>query len=89
MRKGSIDLRNETYHHAGKQAVDHITSYRLAVIWDFQFQQGINTNPELLLPGSAQILSSQTQYLDEVCIKNCSSLADYNFVVEKIFTYLE
>lgn len=89
MRKGSIDLRNETYHHAGKQAVDHITSYRLAISWDIQISEGINSQPELLLPGRAQILSSQIQYLDEVCILNCSSLDDYNFVVEKIFTYLE
>lgn len=88
MRKGSVDLRTETYHHAGKQAVDHITSYRLAISWDIQVSQGINSQPELLLPGRAQILSSQIQYLDEVCILNCSSLNDYHFVVEKIFTYL-
>ncbi|AFY58951.1 hypothetical protein Riv7116_6626 [Rivularia sp. PCC 7116] len=89
MRKGSIDLRNETYHHAGKKAVHHITSYRLAISWNIQISQGINSQPELLLPGRAQILSNQTQYLDEVCILNCSSLDDYEFVVEKIFTYLE
>ncbi|BAY86934.1 hypothetical protein NIES267_64450 [Calothrix parasitica NIES-267] len=89
MRRGSIDLRNETYHHAGKQAVDHITSYRLAISWDIQMSRGINSQPELLLPGRAQILSNQTQYLDEVCILNCSSLDDYEFVVDKIFTYLE
>lgn len=88
MRKGSVDLRTETYHHAGKQAVDHITSYRLAISWNIQISQGINSQPELLLPGRAQILSSQIQYLDEVCILNCSSLDDYEFVVEKIFTYL-
>ncbi|MEO1763507.1 MAG: hypothetical protein AAFR83_16400 [Cyanobacteria bacterium J06629_18] len=89
MRKGSIDLRNETYHHAGKQAVEHITSYRLAISWDIQMHQGINSQTELLLPGRAQILSNQTQYIDEVCILNCSSLDDYEFVVEKIFTYLK
>ncbi len=89
MRKGSVDLRNETYHHAGKQAVGHITSYRLAISWNIQIHQGINSQPELLLPGRAQILSSQIQYLDEVCILNCSSLDDYKFVVENIFTYLQ
>ena len=89
MRKGSVDLRTETYHHAGKQAVGHITSYRLAILWNIQISEGINSQPELLLPGRAQILSSQIQYLDEVCILNCSSLDDYKFVVEKIFTYLE
>lgn len=89
MRKGSVDLRTETYHHAGKQAVDHIISYRLAISWNIQIYQEINSQPELLLPGRAQILSNQTQYLDEVSILNCSSLDDYEFVVEKIFTYLE
>ena len=89
MRKGSVDLRTETYHYAGKQAVDHITSYRLAIVWDFQISQTINTKPELLLPGNAQILSNQTQYLGEVCIKNCSCLKDYNLVIKKILTYLK
>ena len=89
MRKGSLDLRTETYHYAGKQAVDHITSYRLAISWNIKICQRINSQPELLLPGRAQILSNQTQYLDEVCILNCSSLDDYEFVVEKIFDYLE
>ena len=73
----------------GKQAVDHIISYRLAISWNIQIYQEINSQPELLLPGRAQILSNQTQYLDEVSILNCSSLDDYEFVVEKIFTYLE
>ncbi|MEO1432601.1 MAG: hypothetical protein AAFV71_26715 [Cyanobacteria bacterium J06633_8] len=89
MRKGSVDLRTETYHHAGKQAVHHITSYRLAILWNIKISGGLYTKPEILLPGNAQILSNQTQSLDEVCILNCSSLDDYEFVVEKIFTYLE
>ncbi len=89
MRKGSVDLRTETYHYAGKQAVNHITSYRLGILWNFNISDGLNTKPELLLPGTAQILSNKTQYLGEVCIKNCSGLKDYNFVLDKILTYLK
>lgn len=88
MRRGEVDLRDETYHRAGRQAVDHITPYRLAILWKFPILEELETHPELLLPGHARILSSVTQELNEVVIRKCSSLEDYNFVFEKIITYL-
>lgn len=88
MRRGKVDLRNETYHKAGRQAVDHITAYRLAILWGFQLSDEVETQPELLLPGQSHILSRSIQNLDEVIITKCSGFKDYNFVFEKITKYL-
>ncbi len=88
MRRGKVDLRNELYHKAGRQAVDHITAYRLAILWGFQLSDDVETQPELLLPGQSHILSRSIQNLDEVIITKCSGLQDYNFVFEKIIKYL-
>jgi hypothetical protein len=88
MRRGKVDLRGELYHKAGRQAVDHITAYRLAILWRFQLSQEVETHPELLLPGQSHILSRLIQNLDEVIITKCSGLKDYNFVLEKIIKYL-
>jgi hypothetical protein len=89
MRRGGIDLRAETYHRAGKQAVHHITPYRLAILWKFSISEELETQPELLLPGKVWALNHSTQNLDEVFITKCSGLEDYNFILEKIITYLQ
>jgi hypothetical protein len=88
MRREKVDLRNELYHKAGRQAVDHITAYRLAILWRFQLSDDVETQPELLLPGQSRSLSHSIQNLDEVIITKCSGLQDYNFVFEKIIKYL-
>jgi hypothetical protein len=88
MRKGTVDLRNERYHKAGRQAVEHITSYRLAILWRFLLSEEVETQPELLLPGQSHILNRSIQVLDEVIITKCSGNQDYNFVFEKIIEYL-
>jgi hypothetical protein len=86
MRRGDVDLRAETYHKAGKRAVDHITPYRLAILWKFPISEKIETQPELFLPGQVRTLSSEQQ-LDEAIVRKCSSLIDYYFVFEKINIY--
>ncbi len=88
MRRGDVDLRAETYHRAGKLAVDHITPYRLAILWKFLISSEIETQLELLLPGQTRNLSDEQQHLDEVLIKKCGCLKDYNFIFEKINIYL-
>jgi hypothetical protein len=88
MRRNSVDLRTEKYHKAGKLAVNHITPYHLAIVWKFSILEEIETHPELLLPGHTRDLSDKEQYLDEILIKKCSCLEDYNFIFEKINIYL-
>ncbi|WP_143854085.1 hypothetical protein [Nostoc sp. 'Peltigera membranacea cyanobiont' 210A] len=88
MRRGAVDLRDEIYHKAGREAVDHITPYRLAILWNFKISEYIETQIELFLPGKSRALSSTEQRLEEVIIKKCSVLEEYNFILDKINMYL-
>jgi hypothetical protein len=89
MRRGSIDLRNETYHKAGREAVEHINLFKLAILWSFPISHRIQPHPELYLPGTSRSLSNVVQELDEALVKKCTGSNDYEFVFEKIITYLE
>lgn len=88
MRKKSTCLRIEPYHDAGKKAVHHITPYRLSVSWDSRISVNLNKAPELSLPGNVKELSRMPPYLGNFYIKNCICSKDYNFVFDKILSYL-
>lgn len=88
MRKKDICLRSEDYHRAGKEAVHHITPYRLGVCWTMEIAEGIESKPELLLPGNFRILGRPEQYLGEAVINNCCGLDDYHFVIRKLKNYI-
>lgn len=88
IRKDKVDLRDETYHKAGRDAVHHITPYHLAILWDFKISGGIKTQIELVLPGKFYILSSENPSLEEAIIDKCGVLEEYNFIFNKIDTYL-
>jgi hypothetical protein len=88
MRRRDIDLRSEAYHKAGKDAVDHITPCRLGIRWNFIDSNSVETEPELLLPGNIRNLGSSNQRLEEAIIERCSSTENYNFVFDKLISYL-
>lgn len=88
MRKMTKDLRHETYHKAGKNAVDHITPYYLAISWIFQISNEIKSDITLILPGKLYIINSPYPSLEEVIIKGCFVLEQYNFIFDKINEYL-
>lgn len=88
MRKDKVDLRLETYHKAGKNAVHHITPYHIAILWDFKILERIKNQIELILPGKLYSLSSTNPRLEEVIIEQCIVLEEYNFILQKIDTYL-
>ncbi|MFM2313553.1 MAG: hypothetical protein RLZZ04_2829 [Cyanobacteriota bacterium] len=89
MRKNSSCLRIEPYHDAGKRAIDHITPYRLAVSWDVENLDNFKNTLELSLPGNVKELSEVPADLGRFLIKNCICLEDYNFVLNKVLTYLK
>ena len=90
MRAGMGDLRDETYHKAGRAAVDDICPYRIAVLWDSPISEtlSIKNYLEVFLQGNCRSLSSQNQVLEDVIIKKCSFLEEYKFVFDKINKYL-
>lgn len=89
MRRGMVDLRLETYHKAGREAVDHISPYRLGIVWEFEVSDEIKTEPELLLLGNLRNISSSQSILEDVTVKKCCFLDDYNFIFQKINAYLQ
>jgi hypothetical protein len=92
MRRTDFDLRDEIYHKAGKKAVvdqdQRINIYRVAILWKYSIDDDIETQPELLIPGQVQLLHQQHPVLNEIIIKNCSGLEDYDFVFSKIMSYI-
>lgn len=93
MRRTDFDLRNETYHKAGKQAVcdqdQQINIYRIAILWKFTFGENIETQLELLVPGQVQMLHQDFPVLKEVIIKKCGVIEEYDFVFSKVMYYLD
>ena len=82
MRRKHLCLREETYHKAGALAVDgHIFAYRIATTWT---HKSMNSQPELLLPGSSRMLSKPKIYLGEALITKCCGFSDYGFVMNKL-----
>lgn len=89
MRRRNLCLRAETYHKAGTTAVKgQISAYRVAATWEHTTLSTRVTSPELLLPGSARMLSSASPHLSEAIITRCSNLEDYFFVRNKLTDFL-
>jgi hypothetical protein len=88
MRKSYADLREEAYHKAGKEAVDHITLFRVSIIWDIACENDATVHPELSLPGHVKNLSDSTQLLSHAIVRKCSSTNDYLLIFGKILQYL-
>lgn len=90
MRVGMVDLRNETYHKAGKAAVDDICPYRLAILWESPISESLNikNHLELFLQGNCRSLSSKKPVLEDVIIRKCSFSEEYKFAFERINKYL-
>jgi hypothetical protein len=87
-KKSSIDLRQEIYHKAGKEAVKHITLYRLGILWTIPRKNDTTVHPGLFLPGHVSDLSNPTQSQLHAIVRQCSSTNDYLLIFEKLLQYL-
>lgn len=89
MRRGGKDLRNEKYHQGGKSALNTpIEPYRLSVRWDFDLEADVVSHPELSLNGNSRMNSSATRTIQDINIRGCVGVADYEFVRERIEHYM-
>jgi hypothetical protein len=89
MRRKNDCLRGEAYHQGGSKAVDgNIAAYRIAVTWEYAEPSTLKTQPELLLPGNSSMLSHPSSVLDEAIITHCAGTTDYDFVIEKLSSFL-
>lgn len=90
MRRRHECLRAEAYHQGGSAAVDgNIAAYKIAATWEYQVYPTLQTQPELFLPGHSRMLSQTNTTLDNAIITNCAGINDYNFVIEKLNSFLE
>jgi len=96
IKKDKGDLRYETYHNAGKNAVHHITAYHLAILWNFIISKhiqsqtiDIETQVELILPGKYYILSSTNPTIEQIIIEECGFIEQYKFIFNIIDKYLK
>ena len=83
LRKKDHDLREESYHKAGKKAVCHTNLFRVAIIWKLILLDKLETQPEILLPGTSRLISHLSPVLDEIILSKCSTLEHYDFVFSK------
>lgn len=91
MRKDCVDLRKELFHAGGIGNVHHINAFRILISWNSPLLSSYkNKNKlELSLPGSITELSqAQPPYLGHFYIKNCICIEEYNFIINKVLTYL-
>ncbi len=77
------DIREDKYHLAGSVAVPQINPYRIGIMWDID-----SYKTELLVPGTLKLLNSVSPMINEVIISRCRNITDYNFIINKIFSYL-
>lgn len=88
MRKNTGDLREETYHKAGKQAVNHITPFQISIIWEYEISEEIEKQIQLTIPGKYYYLNIPNPSLTEIFIKQCIIESEYNLILNKISKYL-
>lgn len=92
LSRGSKDLRDEEYHKAGinKLRAEGIgfRFYNMTVRWFFERSGKMKTYVELLLPSSSFELSSLNPELKEFIVDRCISPAEYNSILNKIFSLI-
>lgn len=85
MRKSELDLRVESFHVGGCEAVeDNIDPYKIAVRWEKE-RSGYKIFPEIELNGSLRNSQSDSPHLSEFKATNATCVEDYEFLVGKVF----
>jgi len=82
MRTGGCDLRQETFHQAGRQAVHHINPYHITIEWERE-----KTCPRLTLHGKRYHLNNLQLTLENIVFENCFYIDDYSFALGQISKY--
>lgn len=86
MRTKGTDLRNETFHVGGRNAINGaLTPFRVTVRWTEPETDAVE---EAILPGNIRQLSSMTPYLDYVILKGMHSESAKQACLNRILTHL-
>lgn len=84
LRRHDIDIRNEIFHKAGREAVDgHVSPYKIAIAWSFRKGETDSVQPELLLPGRKEALNCpESNPLNFAIIKRCFYEKDFQEILK-------
>lgn len=89
MRRRHLDLRQETYHVGGKDALnEEIEPHKLSVEWTVQLGSGREARPELSFNSNTHNSAQPTPVLFECVIRNCIGELDFQFVMSRIRHFL-
>lgn len=87
MRRRGLCLREETYHMAGKAALDTpIEPYRLSIVWKLPIGRDKFSGPELSLNSTSR--SSAQPFLTQAIVRNCLGYADFDHVKERMEDFI-
>jgi hypothetical protein len=88
MRRKAIDLRLETFHHAGVKAVKgEIEPYYLTIAWRDLVKGAPDFEVQLTLPGHIKNLAGAGEVLPWASVTDCSSEAEFRVVANKIISH--
>lgn len=89
MRRRHLNLREETYHMAGKAGLGTpIEPFRLGVEWDVRSAQDVAARPEAQFHGSSRLALSAKPVLPEVVIRKCRGFDDFALVRSRLVYHL-
>ncbi|WP_167648825.1 hypothetical protein [Mameliella alba] len=84
-RRRNADQRTEKYHVAGRDAVEAIAIYRIAVEWSFSEDEVLyQPSVSLAASGPSGAGGRGDPTISGALIKNCVRAADYEFVIERL-----
>ncbi|NEK17456.1 hypothetical protein [Rhizobium leguminosarum] len=90
MRRGSLSLRDESYHKGGIAALEGtpISPFKLSIEWERKLGNDVTSKPELSLHSTAREGSAGVGVLIDAIVRNCIGIDDFQFVEERMQHYL-
>lgn len=91
-RRKSQCLRKAVYDAAGAAAVtaagNSLDLFKVAMQWTRRHPDGVDVDPEVLIPGAAADLNKVAPTVNHVILRDCLSSSDLDFVVSKLQPHL-
>lgn len=92
-RKLAPCLRKADYDAGGAAAViaagGELALFNSAMQWGFKHHDGVMTEPEVLLPGTAADLNKAMPVVNHCIVRGCLSTSDLSFMVNKVSAHIK
>lgn len=88
MRRNGECLREAIYDAAGAAAVGNdLDLFKVALRWKVRHDDGTDSEPELLLPGTAAHINQTNPAIEQVVLRDARTSTDLQFVVDKLMPH--